>query len=788
MNVKEIRLLINKPTNIRNICLIGQMNSGKSTLINLFQNQIPFNNTQTIRSKPYLFRYKSPEDEQDFLINLLDTPGHIDFSSEVITSLRICDGAFLIIDCISGISIQTELVLRQLILERIKPIVFLNKFDEIFLNLQIEYEDIYQHFQRIIKNINSIGDLQIHPVKGTVSFGSCLHGWAFTLKEFADIYSIKFGIDNNKLMEYLWDDHFYSFENNQWSENKTEGYHRGFCQFILDPLFKIYQIIKNYKKDELERLMNQLNINNDKELSEKGDENLLKLIMKQWLAIDNILSKMIIIHLPSPIIAQKYRTEILYQGDEMSSYMKECDPDGPLMIYISKMIPQSDTNRFYAVGRIFSGIVRTNQTVRIMGPNFILGKKDDLFITNLEFSPIIFMGDRIESIDEIPCGNICGLIGIDRYLIKNGTITTYENAYLIRKMKFHVSPLVRVAVEPTNVEDLPKLIEKLKYLNQLDPIVECTWEESGEHIVKAISEYHLQHCLKTFKENSIKVSDPIISYCETVSQQSDRLCLSKSPNKHSRIYMTAQPLPNGLAEDIENDRIIFNQDIKTRTQYLVESYNFDVTDARKIWCFGPNENGPNMLIDCTKGVQYLSEFKDFFLKMFQFTTKNGILIEENLRNIRFDIHDITHTPDAIHRGGGQILPTIRRVMYASMLTAQPRLYQPIYLSEIQCSDVNIPYVYGVLNRYHGIISEQCNLIKPSHLIIKAYLPVCESFSFNNILQSNKIISQCLFDHWELINEDPLDETSNIRRIIHNIRKFKGLKEEIPHLNDYCDKL
>ncbi len=114
-----------------------------------------------------------------------------------------------------------------------------------------------------------------------------------------------------------------------------------------------------------------------------------------------------------------------------------------------------------------------------------------------------------------------------------------------------------------------------------------------------------------------------------------------------------------------------------------EKYEYDVNEARKIWCFGPEGTGPNLLMDCTKGVQYLNEIKDSCVAGFQWATKEGVLAEENVRGVRFDIHDVTLHADAIHRGGGQIIPTARRVLYASMLTAKPRLYEPVYLCEVQ---------------------------------------------------------------------------------------------------------
>ena len=156
-----------------------------------------------------------------------------------------------------------------------------------------------------------------------------------------------------------------------------------------------------------------------------------------------------------------FRAEMLYEGpldDEAAVGMKTCNPEGPLMMYISKMVPTSDKGRFYAFGRVFSGKIATGQKVRIMGPNFVPGKKEDLYEKSIQRT-ILMMGRYIEAIEDVPCGNICGLVGVDQFLVKTGTITTFKEAHNMKVMKFSVSPVVRVAVEPKNAADLPKLVE-----------------------------------------------------------------------------------------------------------------------------------------------------------------------------------------------------------------------------------------------------------------------------------------------------------------------------------------
>merc|ERR1712198_108900 len=440
------------------------------------------------------------------------------------------------------------------------------------------------------------------------------------------------------------------------------------------------------------------------------------------------------------------------------------------------------------------GKVATGQKARIMGPNFVPGQKTDLYEKSIQRT-VLMMGGRVEAIEDVPAGNICGLVGVDQFLVKTGTISTLKQAHNMKQMKFSVSPVVRVAVEPKDPSELPKLVEGLKRLAKSDPMVQCMIEESGEHIIAGAGELHLEICLKDLEEDHagipLKKSDPVVSYRETVQSESDRMCLSKSPNKHNRLFMKAQPMPDGLAEDIDDGKVTPRQELKERARYLAETYEYDVTEARKIWTFGPDGTGPNVVIDCTKGVQYLNEIKDSVVAGFQWATKEGVLAEENMRGVRFNIHDVTLHADAIHRGGGQIIPTARRVLYACCLTAEPRLLEPVYLVEIRCPEVAVGGIYGVLNRKRGHVFEEAQTPGTPMFVVKAYLPVNESFGFTADLRSNtggQAFPQCVFDHWQIQGGNPLDENSKPGQIVLETRKRKGLKEGVPTLDNFLDKL
>merc|ERR1719181_522664 len=170
--------------------------------------------------------------------------------------------------------------------------------------------------------------------------------------------------------------------------------------------------------------------------------------MRKWLPAAEALMEMFVLHLPSPAKAQKYRTETLYEGpldDAAGKAMVKCDPAGSLMVYISKMVPTPDNSRFVAFGRIFSGTIKTGQKARIMGPNYQPGKKEDLYNKNIQ-RVMLMMAGKTESIDDVPCGNTVGVVGVDQFILKTGTITDHAEAHNIRVMKYSVSPVVQQSV------------------------------------------------------------------------------------------------------------------------------------------------------------------------------------------------------------------------------------------------------------------------------------------------------------------------------------------------------
>ncbi len=272
ISVQELRKIMDKPKNIRNISVIAHVDHGKSTLSDALLRRAGvisdtadrfLDNTPeemergiTIQSTGISMYYKADlhdkGEEEEYLINLIDSPGHVDFSSEVTAALRVTDGALVIVDAVEGVCVQTETVLRQAMTERIKPILMINKVDRFLMELNSDPEEMYRSFCKIIDLVNVItstystekyNGLELDPTLGNVVFGAGRDKWAFWLSTFAKIYAKKFGVDEGKMMRNLWGDAYYDPETKKFTEESTnesgKALKRGFVHFIMEPIVNL---------------------------------------------------------------------------------------------------------------------------------------------------------------------------------------------------------------------------------------------------------------------------------------------------------------------------------------------------------------------------------------------------------------------------------------------------------------------------------------------------------------------------------------------------------------------
>merc|ERR1719456_649739 len=427
---------------------------------------------------------------------------------------------------------------------------------------------------------------------------------------------------------------------------------------------------------------------------------------------------------------------------------------------------------------------------------------------------LICAGRAFNAVNFVPAGNICAISGIDQYVKKRGTLAGSLDQFPCRRVNFTVSPVVRISVEPKVTKELPKMVIGMQRLDKSCPLVEIATEDSGRHTVAGVGVEHMRILQKDLEKEfldgiALTWGAPSVQYRETVTDASSQMCLSKSPNKHNRLFVKAEPMDEEVNRAIEANRIYPTQELKTRTKLLEKEFNWDKTDALKIWGFGPAPEeagapaGANLLVDQTKGVQYLNEIKESMNSGLLWAAKEGPLCEESMRGIRFNLMDVKLHADSIHRGMGQIQPTARRVFYAAMLQAMPRFAEPIFLVTIAAPADQVTGVRQALAAKRGeLLNEETNGGK---VVVTGHLPIAETIgqdTFSKVLQtrtSGKAFPSYQFDHYKMINADPLqgaiykggkviEGPSKTYEMMLEIRERKGLKVEPPPLDDYQDKL
>lgn len=335
-----------------------------------------------------------------------------------------------------------------------------------------------------------------------------------------------------------------------------------------------------------------------------------------------------------------------------------------------------------------------------------------------------------------------------------------EELYIFRPLKFNTQSIIKIAVEPVNPSELPKMLDGLRKVNKSYPLLSTRVEESGEHVILGTGELYLDcvmHDLrKMYSEIDIKVADPVVAFCETVVETSSLKCFAETPNKKNKITMIAEPLEKGLAEDIENEVVSIGWNKKRLGEFFQVNYDWDLLAARSIWAFGPDNAGPNILVDDTLPSEVdknlLGAVKDSIVQGFQWGTREGPLCEEPIRNVKFKILDAVIANEPLHRGGGQVIPTARRVAYSAFLMATPRLMEPYLFVEVQAPADCVSAVYTVLARRRGHVTQDAPISGSPLYVIKAFIPAIDSFGFETDLRTHtqgQAFCLSVFHHWQV---------------------------------------
>ncbi|XP_038669214.1 elongation factor-like GTPase 1 [Scyliorhinus canicula] len=765
--------------NIRNICIVAHVDHGKTTLADSL---IASNGIISNRLAGKLRYMDSREDEQlrgitmksssislhfsvdnqEYLINMIDSPGHVDFSSEVSTAVRVCDGAVVVVDVVEGVCPQTQAVLRQAWLENIRPILVINKIDRLIIELKLTPLEAYIHLQKILEQVNAVtgslftskvledraemevtekpcsgskssehiydwsagleetddSHLYFAPEQGNVVFGSAIDGWGFRIEQFVQMYSQKMGISAEVLLKTLWGDYYLNTKAKKIMKGaQSKGKKPLFVQLVLENMWSLYEaVVVRRDKEKIDKIVNSLGLTILPRDSRHTDPKVhLNAICTQWLPISQAVLSMVCNKLPSPLDIAAERVERLMcvrsrrfdslpaQTQALKQAFLECKSDetAPVIVFICKMfavdaklLPQNklrplsqeeisqrreqarkrhaeklanqmqkleqcppektleissanastrdiqiseqmDLSRqddqhkecFIAFARVYSGTIRKGQKLFVLGPKYdpseALAKLsescspgDDLSIPHLAHCTVenlfLLMGKELESVQEVPVGNVLGIGGLEDYVLKSATLSTSPVCPPFTPLNFEATPIVRVAVEPKHPSEMPQLVRGMKLLNQADPCVEVLVQETGEHVLVTVGEVHLQRCLDDLRERFAKVeissSEPIVPFRETIirppkvdmvnedigTQQkiavihqkkedhnkypdgvlvdSDGLVTLNTPNKLSTLSVRAMPLPEAVTQLLEE-----NSDL-IRT---IEQFNLSVKEGRE---------------------------------------------------------------------------------------------------------------------------------------------------------------------------------------------------------------
>uniref|UniRef100_A0A8V5GYL0 116 kDa U5 small nuclear ribonucleoprotein component n=1 Tax=Melopsittacus undulatus TaxID=13146 RepID=A0A8V5GYL0_MELUD len=806
---------------IRNVTLCGHLHHGKTCFVDcLIEQTHPEIRKRYDQDVSVLLVYSCPEERggvgikstpvtivlpdtkgKSFLFNIIDTPGHVNFSDEVTAGLRISDGVVLFIDAAEGVMLNTERLIKHAVQERLAVTVCINKIDRLILELKLPPTDAYYKLRHIVDEVNGLismystdENLVLSPLLGNVCFSSSQYSICFTLGSFAKIYADTYGEDYPQT--------FRKFT----KKAPTSSSQRSFVEFILEPLYKILAQVVGDVDTTLPRTLDELGIHLTKEELKLNIRPLLRLVCKKFFGEFTGFVDMCVQHIPSPKVGAKTKIEHTYTGgvdSDLGEAMSECDPDGPLMCHTTKMYSTDDGVQFHAFGRVLSGTIHAGQPVKVLGENYTLEDEEDSQICTVGRLWISVARYHIE-VNRVPAGNWVLIEGVDQPIVKTATVTEprgNEEAQIFRPLKFNTTSVIKIAVEPVNPSELPKMLDGLRKVNKSYPSLTTKVEESGEHVILGTGELYLDcvmHDLrKMYSEIDIKVADPVVTFCETVVETSSLKCFAETPNKKNKITMIAEPLEKGLAEDIENEVVQITWNRKKLGEFFQTKYDWDLLAARSIWAFGPDATGPNILVDDTLPSEVdkslLGSVKDSIVQGFQWGTREGPLCDELIRNVKFKILDAVIAQEPLHRGGGQIIPTARRVVYSAFLMATPRLMEPYYFVEVQAPADCVSAVYTVLARRRGHVTQDAPIPGSPLYTIKAFIPAIDSFGFETDLRTHtqgQAFSLSVFHHWQIVPGDPLDKSIVIRPLEpqpapHLAREFmiktrrrKGLSEDV----------
>lgn len=672
--------LMNFPEQVRNIAFAGHLHHGKTALMDMLvmethdleerlekrtgrkrDEQLRYTDTHvverdrgvSIKTAPMSLVLQGTRGKSH-LFNILDTPGHVNFVDEVAASLRLVDGVALVVDVVEGVQINTEQIIRHAVLEGLPLTLIINKMDRLVLELKLPPTDAYFKLKHVVEEVNTVIEntlpgqgekRRLSPEKGNVAFACSDMRWIFTLPSFSKMYAESYpDVDIEAFSIRLWGDIFFNPKRRSFTRKGVEeGSKRTFVNFVLEPIYKLYSHTISDSPEDLKDVLEPLGIYLKPSQFKVDAKDLLKLVCEQFFGGSEGFVDMIVEHVPSPVNGAKLKVDRYYTGPtdtKVAASIQTCDQDGPLIVQVTKLFNTPDAMAFYSFGRVLSGIAKPGQQVRVLGEGYTIDDEEDMALATISETWIAESRYNVPT-SGVPAGNWVLMSGVDNSIVKTATLVPPkleddEEAYIFKPIRHFTEPVFKVAVEPINPSELPKMLDGLRKINKSYPLVTTKVEESGEHIVLGAGELYMDCVLhdlrRLYSEMEMKVSDPVTRFCETVVDTSAIMCYAVTPNKKNKITMVAEPLDDGIAEDIESGKVSIKDSGRKIGQFFEENYDWDKLASRSIWAFGPDEMGPNILQDDTIPSQVdkklLTSVRETVKQGFSWGTREGPLCEE----------------------------------------------------------------------------------------------------------------------------------------------------------------
>ena len=648
------------------------------------------------------------QEGKPYVLNMIDTPGHIDFTGRVTRSLRAIDGAVVVTDSVEGVMTQTETVTRQALEERVRPVLYINKIDRLVKELRLNPEQMQQWIGKIVSDFNNLVETYAEP--------ELKDRWKVSIQD----SSVAFGSAKDR-----------------WGFNAAIAAAKG---------IKFRDVYDAYTSGDVTELAKRA-------------------------PLHEAILGMVIQHHPPPHVAQKYRIPRIWTGDinsDVGKSLLNCDDDGPIVMMVTNINvdPQAGV---VATGRLFSGTVRDGDTV------YLLGAKREERIQSVNF----YMGAVREMVGALSAGNIPALLGLE-HARAGETISSIKGIAGFESIKYVSEPVVTIAIESKHPKDLPKLVEVLQKLTIEDPnLVVKINEETGEQLLSGMGVLHLEIATSLIQAEKIDIvtTPPLVNYREAVRTKAGPV-MSRSPNRHNKIFIRVEPLTGDIVELIRTGQINENTDKKTIAKILREK-GWDADEARSVVTI---DDRGNMFLEETKGVQFLQESMDSIRAGFNDVMQNGPLAYEYCRGFKVVLTHYVPHEDPAHRTYAQLMPATRRAVLGAALSAQPTLLEPILGIEVKCPAEQIGSIAGVISSKRGkmLNVEQKGVIT----IIEGEIPTSETFDLSETMRgatAGKAMWNTYFKSWAPV------PSGMLMPLVESIRKRKGLSPEPPNAGEFVDK-